>query len=345
MLVEPVDAPEKAQVLPQRATIASISTAQFSESLPYRWKVTLPPQAGERESSGVAFDSSTMNWTDTNVTSWRKLADAKENFASGELSIRAVNEAVWVFRNQEPWVQIPELRLPPSMKLAGFLSVAWCCNVSESLQANKAVVFAVADLNHYDISVYAIQGNPQPRCELLRVFRGHESTIQSLDCSPDHRYLLSAGSDCTIRLWSLLNIEGTGNDRTLSTWGCLFELVDGNIVVTDSSMAGPLYTRGLRDGDLITEVSWEKRIEGGTTERVTYNEPEAILTFLGNADFNNAVRFIYSRGRIETSESKCILIGARSLLRLLRSTENGPCGHLQESTMLPLTETRYSDGK
>jgi WD40 repeat protein len=292
--------------LPQQKTISNIATAQFSSDLPYRWKVTLPTEGNQKQSSGVAFSSETMNWMNVDGAQWQELASAEHQFQRGPLSIRLVSAkdkdnkdelSTWVFKDNRPWtVLVPKHRENGAADRL-IKRVAWCCDVQKALKERIPLIFAVANDQQADIKVYVIRDPMNPTCELTRVFRGHESTSNSLDCSPDFRYLLSSASDCTARIWSLDRILIDPNDRAISTWGCNFEVVDDQLTVSKALASGPLYGKGLREGDVLSEVSWERRLDGGTTERVAFQNPIDMQTFLETAPFDNAVRFIYKRGQ------------------------------------------------
>jgi WD40 repeat protein len=45
----------------------------------------------------------------------------------------------------------------------------------------------------------------------LVVLRGHTSSITSICLSPDERHLVSASSDCSVRIWDLNTNEQTGD--------------------------------------------------------------------------------------------------------------------------------------
>ncbi len=290
-----IETPEKLQRLPQRTTIESVASVQFANELPYRWKAMLKNTDDSRASASVAFDGSNMNWMSTDATTWQKPTSPKDGFQRAGLRIAKENDLYVVLKDGQLWTIFPDIVDPSTLGLEQSLVVSWCCDVAKSLREQTPILIAISTIAQNDIGVYSIDPITR-KCELTRVFRGHESRIRSLDCSPDFKYLISGASDCSIRLWSLRDVLLSGLDLSLNRWGCRFEVIDDEVQVTDSSMAGPLYYRGLRDGDIITEVSWEKRLDGGKTERIAFADAQAIVDFLNTAPLDTAVRIIYSRG-------------------------------------------------
>ncbi len=114
---------------------------------------------------------------------------------------------------------------------------------------------------------------------LLRHFRGHSDAVLSLAVSRDLRYLASGSADGTVGIWSLADCEQ--GPTLYGRWGADLTLVkagtappatrdlarkdflrEDRLVVSRIQPAGPLYHKGVREGDVITEIRWFAEAEG-----------------------------------------------------------------------------------
>jgi len=153
----------------------------------------------------------------------------------------------------------------------------------------KPVAIAVGtDLQN---SVYVCRLAADGVCPILRHFRGHFDAITSVGVSGDARYLVSGSTDGTLRIWSLSGCQE--GEATKGRWGGEFVIEKGKLVVTTVDPAGPLFFRGVRDGDVLTRVGWfdEKQLDDLTFE----NEPAEILRRLVELPWHAMLRFEFSR--------------------------------------------------
>jgi WD40 repeat protein len=105
-------------------------------------------------------------------------------------------------------------------------------------------------------SIYVCKLVDQGPCPILRHFRGHNDYLTSLGVSRDLKFLVSGSADGTIRIWSLSNFAK--GRETIGRWGAEFEI--GNegqdLLAKKVDPAGPLFHKGIRDGDVINEIRW-----------------------------------------------------------------------------------------
>jgi WD40 repeat protein len=131
--------------------------------------------------------------------------------------------------------------------------------------------FAIAVGTDRQNSIYVCRLVERGICPILRHFRGHNDYVTSVGVSRDARYLVSGSADNTISIWSLAGYErGAEID---GRWGVRLEVVDrprpgeaapggvgaagGTLLVVRAiDPAGPMYRKGLRQGDVITQIRW-----------------------------------------------------------------------------------------
>lgn len=137
-------------------------------------------------------------------------------------------------------------------------------------------------------SIYVYRLAKQGRCPVLRQFRGHHDFVTSLGVSRDLRFLVSGSADGTIIVWSLDGL--TGAEEGWGRWGGEFAVQDDTLRVTSLRPAGPLFRRGVRPGDVITEIRWPAEGEAQVEKR-----PAEILNRLRDLPWMSQVVFHCSR--------------------------------------------------
>lgn len=125
-------------------------------------------------------------------------------------------------------------------------------------------------------------------CPILRHFRGHQDYVTSVSVSRDLRFLASGSADGTIVTWSLSQYEK--GEEVPGRWGAEFTVRDALLVVTTLDPAGPLFRKGVREGDVITAIRWP----GGKADRVE-KEPRAIVATLWASPWATQVVFESTR--------------------------------------------------
>jgi hypothetical protein len=169
--------------------------------------------------------------------------------------------------------------------------------------------FAIAVGTDRQNSIYVFRLAEEGRCPILRHFRGHQDYVISLGVSRDRKYLLSGSADGTVGLWSLAGYAKGRETR----WGASLTVVrageslpgEGNarrnppapadqLRVAGIDPAGPLYHKGVRQGDAIGEIGWYADREG--RDRRTETRPERILAALDEIPWATQVQFTTSRG-------------------------------------------------
>jgi serine/threonine protein kinase len=92
--------------------------------------------------------------------------------------------------------------------------------------------------------------------------------------SADQQYLVSGGKDGTVAIWPLGDYRA--GKPEMRRWGAEFEpRPNGGITIRKLDSQGPLYNRGLADGDVLTRIQWPKA--GDTKNPYQESRPDLIL--------------------------------------------------------------------
>ncbi len=148
--------------------------------------------------------------------------------------------------------------------------------------------FAVAVGTDKQNMICVFRISPRGPCPLLRQFRGHQDLVTSVAVSRDLRVLVSGSADGTLAFWSLSDYrEGPA---TSGRWGSGFHVADGKLIVQATNEAGPLFQKGVRRGDSLTQIRWSegRQIRGETA-------PQAMLDRLRDLPWFAQVEFDFSR--------------------------------------------------
>ena len=114
--------------------------------------------------------------------------------------------------------------------------------------------YAIAVGTDRQNSIYVCKLVDQGQCPILRHFRGHYDHVTSLGISRDSKYLVSGSADGTICFWSLAEIAQ--GKEPIGRWGIDFAVEGGRLIAKKVQPAGPLFHKGVRDGDIIKEIRW-----------------------------------------------------------------------------------------
>jgi len=137
-------------------------------------------------------------------------------------------------------------------------------------------------------SVFACRLVEKGPCPILRHFRGHQDYVTSLTVSRDRRFLASGSADGTIMTWSLSQYEK--GQENLGRWGADFTIRGAQLVIKTLDPAGPLFRKGLREGDEISAIRWPAEPAGHAEK-----QPEAIVAALRTLPWATQVVFESSR--------------------------------------------------
>jgi WD40 repeat protein len=160
--------------------------------------------------------------------------------------------------------------------------------------------FAIAVGTNNQYSIYVCKLVDRGPCPILRHFRGHSEHPTSLCISRDLRYLVSGSADGTVRFWSLEEFARGNEPR--SRWGADFAVDGGKLVAKMVLPAGPLFHKGLRDGDVIREMIWpteandnDAKKNGGSIAHIPVNDPAKMLASLRDMPWGTQVAFSPTR--------------------------------------------------
>ncbi|MEM6979944.1 MAG: caspase family protein, partial [Planctomycetota bacterium] len=141
--------------------------------------------------------------------------------------------------------------------------------------------------------IYCFGADQSDTPRLLRQFRGHAGDVVSLGTSTDGRYLVSASSDSTIKVW---NLDGIFTASTsVNRWGVDFQLISGasgpRLVAATVRADGPLHFRGVRGGDELISIRWADT----SGKAYSVSAPNRIKTLLDQLPFDTLVVFNFTR--------------------------------------------------
>jgi WD40 repeat protein len=136
--------------------------------------------------------------------------------------------------------------------------------------------------------IYVYRLAAEGDCPLLRHFRGHSDYVTSVGVSRDGRYLVSCSADGSVMLWSLALLEQGG--AVVGRWGAELAVQAAGLVAQTVHPAGPLFGKGLRSGDALTEIRWSD----GRAVR-SEGRPADMLQQLQSLPWMTQVTFDYRR--------------------------------------------------
>jgi WD40 repeat protein len=140
-------------------------------------------------------------------------------------------------------------------------------------------------------SVYVCRLVDQGACPILRHFRGHNDFVTSVGVSHDLKYLVSGSADGTLKFWSLSLYEQ--GKAPHGRWGADFAVQGDQLVVTTAEPAGPLFAKGVRAGDVLTEIRWP-----AARSEHAEKSPQAMLKTLQDVAWGTQVVFAFTRGGV-----------------------------------------------
>lgn len=170
-----------------------------------------------------------------------------------------------------------------------------------------AVIEPVVDVDQPDAGNHAIavgttsRGNiyvyqtPTERTDqpprLIRQFRGHSGDVTALSVSADGRYLASGSADATVGFWPLADLWNS--TAAENAWGIELTPVDQQLEVTAIRRDGPLFFRGVREGDRLVSIRfYDPSAEGGVR---TLTDAEAVAAAIDEMPFDTLVVFQWER--------------------------------------------------
>ncbi|MHB8974164.1 MAG: hypothetical protein ACYC3X_01930 [Pirellulaceae bacterium] len=188
-------------------------------------------------------------------------------------------------RRGEPKALIP---LDPSLHGA---PSAWCW-----IPTRKGQPFAVAIGTSGNNNIYVFRLTDSGTCPVLRVFRGHAGRVTSVGVSQDLRYLVSGAQDSTIRVWPLNGLHVA--EELVNRWGASFEILGDELQIASIRQDGPLYFRGMRQGDVIRRLRWPASDPRNAIQQKESSVAADMLGTLRDQSWDTLVAFDYTRGRM-----------------------------------------------
>jgi hypothetical protein len=165
---------------------------------------------------------------------------------------------------------------------------AWCFVPGEN---GNPIALAIGTNEGQGVYIYDLAAKGE--CQMLRFCRGHSDEVTTLATTADGRYLVSGAADGTVRYWQLAGLAGRGVPRR---WGAELVVEEGeglsarNVVET-----GPLFHKGVRDGDIIKEIQFAERGRDGNLVTYRSTDPEVMYSQLQKLPWDTQLAFVVER--------------------------------------------------
>ncbi|MHB9065936.1 MAG: caspase family protein [Pirellulaceae bacterium] len=271
-----------------RAAVRSPLRVAFAKDQPY-YRIAIGTQSRSgRVPLEQTFDTSQLQLGTGRVveskwisSDWRQLGwkvQTRRDSQTGE-------ETYQLTHNGDPRARIP---LDPS--LHGTPS-AWCW-----IPTRKGEPFAVAIGTSGNNNIYVFRLTERGTSPLLRVFRGHAGRVTSVGVSLDLRYLVSGSQDSTIRVWPLSELHA--DQELVNRWGARIEIRGDELQIVSIREDGPLYFRGMRQGDVIRRLRWVQSDAQNALQPKETSAAAEMLRTLRDQSWDTLVAFDYTRGRM-----------------------------------------------
>lgn len=277
-----------------RLTTPLMTPANVGFTLDVNYRIVIQPQpgTGNEARETIVFDTGKRQYSAVKAAPpivpsnpWSGTWSIKQ-----ELTEQGTKLNYFVMRGDQKYCQIPESILGTSR----VTSVCWLA-AGERQDIPSQIVVGTVGRNH----AYLLDISDPKEVVVLREFRGHSSAVRSVGVSVDQRYLVTGSDDGLVNIWKLTEEDAASPMQNL--WGGEFEVIDGKLVARNVIPDGPLYYRGVREGDIIQSIA--TREEGGDDlppkpndrgER-TITEPAAILQTLAETSGQTMLRFQIAR--------------------------------------------------
>ncbi len=138
-------------------------------------------------------------------------------------------------------------------------------------------------------NIYLFEPSLEGSARVVRQFRGHTGAVLSTSASSDGRYLVSGAEDATLCIWKLEDVFTAS--EMINRWGTELEIQNGKLIATQVRVDGPLYFRGVREGDELVHIEWDDRLDVDHAETA----PEAMLNAMKSVPFDTQMLLHWSR--------------------------------------------------
>jgi len=262
----------------------------FTLDADYQIVIQQPPVEGQPQSA-IVFETARRKYSVVQpppptvpTNPWQGTWSLKQRVV--ERGTRLVFE---IFQEDQAYCEIPEAILGTSR----ITSVCWLALQDERKTPSHVVVGTVGRNHAYLLDI----SNPQ-NVRVVREFRGHSSAVRSVGVSLDHRYLVTGSDDGLVNLWKLT--EAPPATPSQNRWGANFEVAGNQVVARDVIADGPLYYRGVREGDVVQSLA--ERVAGAAAaleendrDERTIDTPEAMVRLLASTTGDTMLRFQIAR--------------------------------------------------
>ncbi|KAA5543723.1 hypothetical protein FYK55_11070 [Roseiconus nitratireducens] len=264
------------------APASRIAKVAFADGEPYRIAVTREPSLNQSPDDAAA-PTDIFDLAEISLRSTREDQDRW-------LPAQRLPES-WTIKRE--WIDgVPRYRLFCDDQPRGVLPLSIDTHGAPTAIATidggedgAAVVIGTNGRNN----LYVFAADDQDPPQLLRQYRGHTADVRSLQASSDRRYLVSGSSDATVCLW---NLQGFLTASPLvNRWGLELDVDQQSLVASSVREDGPLYFRGVRQGDQLVGISWSD----SQNQLREASGPELVLERLRTLPFDTLVTFRFSR--------------------------------------------------